>query len=241
MAMQSWACAGLVVLSATVAVVAQDATKSAPGNYRTQFENELVHVVRVHYGPNETVPVHEHPTSETVYVYLNESGVVEFHHIGNGNRVSRRRPTIAGSFRVSGGADEKHEVVNTTATPSDFLRVELKTDPGGATPPFFRDATKTYPTGDNVTDVRFVNEQMRITRVIVAPGKTLDQSTAAREPALLIALADATLSGFGPGRATATAAGQERWLDAGQQIRLTNTGSSPAPLLRIDFLTAPRR
>jgi hypothetical protein len=240
MAIRSWACAGLVGLSAAV-VMAQDATTSAPSSYRTQFENEFVHLVRVHYGPNETVPVHEHPTSETVYIYLNASGVVEFHHIGNGNRVSRRRPTIAGSFRVSGGADEKHEVVNTAAAPSDFLRVELKTDSGGAAPPFFRDATKTYPAGDNVTDVRFVNAQMRITRVIVAPGKTLDQSTAAREPALLVALEDATLSGFRPGGVSAIAVGQERWLDAGQQTRLVNGGSSPAPLLRIDFLTAPRK
>jgi hypothetical protein len=77
--------------------------------------------------------------------------------------------------------------------------------------------------------------------VIVAPGKTLDQSTAAREPALLVALEDATLSGFRPGGASAIAVGQERWLDAGQQTRLANTGSSPAPLLRIDFLTAPRK
>ncbi len=240
MAMRSWACAGLVMLSASV-VAAQDATKSAPGSYRTQFENEFVHVVRVHYGPNETVPVHEHPTSETVYIYLNASGVVEFHHIGNGDRVSRRQPTVPGSFRVSRGADEKHEVVNTTAAPSDFLRVELKTDSGGAAPPFFRETTKTYPAGDNVTDVRFVNEQMRITRLIVAPGKTLDQATAAHEPALLVALDDATLSGFRSGGVTTIAVGQERWLDAGQQMRLANTGSSPASLLRIDFLTAPRK
>jgi len=177
MTMRSGALAGLVLLSAT-AVAAQDATKSAPANYRTQFQNEVVHLVRVHYGPNEKIAVHEHPTSETVYIYLNRSGVVEFHHLAEG-RVARRQPTTAGAFRVSRGADETHEVVNTTAAPSDFLRVEFKTDPGRGSTPYLRDMPKTYPAGENATDERFVNQQMRITRLVVAPGKTLYQSAAA--------------------------------------------------------------
>ena len=229
----------MVALSATV-LTAQDATKSAPGAYRTQFENDFVHLIRVHYGPNEKVPVHEHPTAVTVYIYLNASGPVEFRHVED-KRVATRQPTTAGSFRVSRGGDEHHEAVNTTATPSDFMRVEFKTDPGGPGAPFFREAMKAYPATENATDVKFVNAQMRITRLIIAPGKTLDQSTAAREPALIVALTDGTLSGLRSDAATAIAAGQERWLDAGQQARLANTGTVLAELLRIDFLTAPRK
>lgn len=239
MTIRHFALATLVALPMTV-MAAQDATKSAPGAYRTQFENDFVHLIRVHYGPNEKVPVHEHPTSVTAYIYLNASGPVQFRHIEDGH-VANRRPTTAGSFRVSRGGDETHEVINMSATPSDFLRVEFKTDPGGAAPPFYREATKTYPAADNATDVKFVNQQMRITRLIVAPGKTLDQTTAAREPALIVALTDGPLSGLRPGNAAAIVAGQERWLDAGQQARLMNTGSAPAELLRIDFLTAPRK
>ena len=223
-----------------IALLAQDATKSAPGAYRSQFQNDFVHLVRVHYGPNEKVPVHEHPTSVTVYIYLNASGPVEFRHVED-RRVATRQPTTAGSFRVSRGGDEHHEVVNTTAAPSDFMPVEFKTDPGGGGTPFFREPMKTYPATENATDVKFVNAQMRITRLIVAPGKTLDQSTAAREPALIIALKDGTLSGLRPGAETAVAAGQERWVEAGQQVRLANTGAASCELLRIDFLTAPRK
>lgn len=228
-----------MALSTTV-LAAQDATKSAPQAYRTQFENEFVHLVRVHYGPNETVPVHEHPRSVTVYIYLNASGPVQFRHTGD-NRLATRRPTRAGSFRVSGGNDEKHEVVNTTAAPSDFLRVEFKTDPGGASSPFFREPMKNYPAGENAADVKFVNAQMRITRLVVAPGKTLEQSTTPRQPALLVALKDGMLSGFRSGDAAKITAGDEHWLDAGHDARLTNTGSVPAEVLRIDFLTAPRK
>ena len=56
-----------------------------------------------------------------------------------------------------------------------------------------------------------------------------------------VALKDGTLAGFQPAGVTPIAAGRERWLDAGQQLRLNNTGSAPAELLRIDFLTAPRK
>ncbi len=232
--------AAMVALSATVAT-AQDATKSAPGAYRNQFENDYVRLVRVHYGPNEKVPVHEHPLSVTVYVYLNASGPVQFRHVDASKRVATRQPTVAGSFRVSRGGDEKHEVVNTTAAPSDFLRVEFKTDAAGASSPFFRDTERSRATRENVTDVRFTNQQMRVTRLAVAPGQALDLATAAGEPALIVALADARLSGFRAGDAAAIAAGQERWLDAGGQARLVNPGTAAAELLRIDFLTAPSR
>jgi hypothetical protein len=239
MMMRNQVVAGMMVLSATV-LTAQDATKSAPGAYRAQFENDFVRIVRVHYGPNERVPVHEHPLSVTAYIYLNASGPVQFRHIADG-RVAIRQPTVPGSFRVSRGGDEKHEVVNTTAAPSDFLRVEFKSDPAGAAAPYFREAEKSYPAGENVIDVRFTNQQMRMTRLAVAPGKTLELSMAAGEPALIVALKDSTLSGFRSGDAVAIAAGQERWLDAGERPRLVNTGTAPAELLRIDFKTAPLR
>ena len=93
--------------------------------------------------------------------------------------------------------------------------------------------------GIQVIDVKFTNQQMRITRLAMAPGKTLDLSTASGDPALIIALNDSTLSGFRPGEAVAIAAGQERWMDASQQARLFNPGRAPAELLRIDFRTPP--
>src|SRR5678816_1287660 len=116
----------MLALSATV-LGAQHATVSAPGAYRTQFENDFVRVVRVHYGPNEKVPEHEHTPANTVYIYLNASGPVQFRHIKGATHIANRQPTVAGSFRVSRGGDETHEVVNMTATPSDFMRLEFKT------------------------------------------------------------------------------------------------------------------
>jgi len=98
------ALAAMMALAATV-LTAQDATKSAPGAYRTQFENNFVRLIRVHYGPNEKVPEHEHPVSVTAYIYLNASGPVLFRHIKGASHVATRQPTVPGSFRVSRGGN----------------------------------------------------------------------------------------------------------------------------------------
>ena len=238
MTIRSLAVALLAALTTTV-VSAQHATVSAPGAYRTQFENDFVRVVRVHYGPNERVPEHEHVAVNTVYIYLNASGPVQFRHIKGATHIANRQPTVAGSFRVSRGGPETHEVVNMSATPSDFLRLEIKTAPAGESP-FFREGQTRDPGAENLVDVKFTNRQMRITRLAVAPGKALDLSSARTEPALVVALKGATLSGFTTGAAAAPiAAGQERWMNAGDGARVANTGVAPAELLRIDFLTPP--
>jgi hypothetical protein len=239
MTMRGFAAVAIAALTTTV-VSAQHATVSAPGAYRTQFENDFVRLVRVHYGPNEKVPEHEHTPANTVYIYLNASGPVQFRHIKGATHVANRQPTVAGSFRVSRGGNETHEVVNMSATPSDFMRVEFKTDPAGEGA-FFRESGRRDPGAENVVDVKFTNRQMRITRLGIAAGKDLHVSAARTEPALVVALKNATLSGFAPGAAGALAAGQERWMNAGDETRLVNTGTAPAELLRIDFLTAPRK
>ncbi|MGE0447115.1 MAG: hypothetical protein AB7P99_17970 [Vicinamibacterales bacterium] len=229
------------VLASTVLVTAQHAVTQAPEAYRTQFENEWVHLVRVHYGPNAHIGVHAHPQLTTAYVYLNRSGPVRFEHTGAGHRVATRQPTIPGAFRIVGGGGESHEVVNTTATPSDFLRVEFKTRLGGGRAPFFRGRRGDYPTDRNTTDVQFTNSQMRVTRLILAPGGSIDLTTPEAQPALLLALSDATL---GVSRASSTdlelAVGQEHWIAPRQREQMTNTGPDPAELLRIDFLTPPQ-
>jgi len=51
-----------------------------PPNYKVILDNESVLVQRVHYGPHELVPLHDHPAVATVYVYLNHSGVVDIAH-----------------------------------------------------------------------------------------------------------------------------------------------------------------
>jgi hypothetical protein len=232
------------VLVAGVAAVAwgQDAVKTLPDSYKLQFENAWVKIVRVHYEPFAKLPAHTHTELATAYVYLNDSGPVIFKHVGTDYGPATRPPTRAGGFRLYRGLEELHEVENTSPLPSDFLRVEFKTDPKDPRSlrgKFFRE---TYPAGENFQKLQFENGQVRITRLVVAPGRSLELSASPAEPTLLIALSNAHIEASrsnAPAQVALTP-GQERWLDAGTREQLRNVGAEAAELLRFELKTGPK-
>jgi hypothetical protein len=68
-----------VFLSLFASVVfAQDPLTISPQAYKLELENEWVKVERVHYGPHEKIPAHDHPQRATVFVYLNDGGPIIF-------------------------------------------------------------------------------------------------------------------------------------------------------------------
>ena len=213
----------LISIAMTVGAAAQEGTATLPRNYQLRFENSWVKVTAVHYGPNEQLPGHTHTPNPSAYVYLNDAGPVIFRHVGGS--AATRPATKAGALRVYRGLEEVHEVANTTATPSEFLRVELKTE--GRDPATFRGKFERPPVSTEPI-IHVDHPQVRISRVWVEPGQQL-VIAAHTQPALVIALAP------GDGRA----AGQERWVAAGQSTTLANTGSSAIDFLRFDFKTRP--
>jgi hypothetical protein len=131
---------------------AQTSTVPLPPNYTTILDTPDFLVMRVHYGPHEFVPMHDHTAFPTIYVYLNDSGEVEIIHEGDGPGTLVRPPTHTGAFRIAPGAKERHSVRNLGDAPSDFLRIELKRIPpvdlrrvfrGEAPPQPFVPGTKT--------------------------------------------------------------------------------------------------
>jgi hypothetical protein len=100
-----------------------------PANYKTIFENADFLVMRVHYGPHEFVPMHDHSVYPTVFVYLNDSGAIRIDHEAPGVYSLQRPRTLTGAFRVSPLTKERHSITNLSDLPSDFLRVELKSIP----------------------------------------------------------------------------------------------------------------
>ncbi|HVF86889.1 MAG TPA: hypothetical protein VM866_04835, partial [Pyrinomonadaceae bacterium] len=150
-----------------VVAFSQDALKVAPHAYKLQFENEWVKVTRVHYGPREKVPTHNHTQWPAAYVYLNDAGPVIFRHVGWDHPELTRPPTKAGSFRLSPtlAVKETHEVENTTDIASDFLRVEFKTQPVNRKALRGRFHREDYPAGENFRKVQFENDQIRVTRL----------------------------------------------------------------------------
>lgn len=198
--------AALTAISAS----AQDPVKTLPGAYTLQLENAHVRVVRVHYGAGAKLAEHTHPAGTTVYVYLNDSDGVIFAHTGRSNRAVTRPAVTAGSVRIATGGEEHHTAENPASTPSDFLRIWLKTDGVGE-----RTMRRLSP-----ADQSFDNKQMRVTRLTVGASGRTSVEAPANQPALLIAVPS----------------GDTTWIDAGRQHDIT----TPGAYLRLDLLTSPR-
>ncbi|HEU4391683.1 MAG TPA: hypothetical protein VFV34_28100, partial [Blastocatellia bacterium] len=89
--------------------------------------------------------------------------------------------------------------------------------------------------------VQFENEQVRITRFVIAPRKTVDVSATAAEPALLVSIGTGALQGIGPQGKTRIRLemGKTAWLDAGRYEMLENPNDAPGELLQFEFKTKP--
>jgi hypothetical protein len=221
---------------------AQDPLKVAPQAYKLEFENEWVMVTRVHYAPYEKIPEHYHTERSSAYVYLNDGGPIIFKHVNLPYGDITRKETKAGSFRLYKGLKEVHAVENPTGVPSDFLRVEFKTEPvndQSLRGKFYREQ---YLPGENFCKMQFENEQIRITRLVIAPSASLDVSPNATEPALLVSLTPARFKARGQ-KSNATRIsleeGRTYWLSVNQQQQFENVGDSAAELLRFEFKTKP--
>lgn len=217
---------------AALSAAAQDGATALSQNYRTLLNNEQMEVVRVHYGPHEALPVHDHSHYPTVYVYLSNSGPVRFMHEGESPYTLMRRPVRKGWFRVSPGRIERHQVANLGSGASDFLRVECKHIPLGKIADEFRftrnpELTKTGATTD------YASPEMVIRRYIVVPGGT-EHIAAELQPELLIAFTPAIVREQGsPDQRMTT--GSVLWMKANANFELKPSGV-PAHVLAIRLL-----
>jgi hypothetical protein len=205
---------------------AVDAVTHLPEAYSLQFENEWVRVVRVHYAPNVTLPPHTHTKHGTAYVYLNDSGPVIFRHGGTDGGDVTRPPTKAGAFRLFRAVEEFHAVINTSDLPSDFLRVEFKTEAREATMLRGRFARIAAAPGDYPRQVQFENAQVRITRIMIGPGQQADLSTGT-EPALVVAVMPTA----------AMKAGDVRFIPARTAVSLDHAATTAGEVLAFELKT----
>jgi hypothetical protein len=221
----------LTAMLGTAAMAAQS-TLPLPSNYKTIFENPDLLVMRVHYGPQEFVPMHDHSAFTTVYVYLNDSGVVRIDHESGSEPSVNRPPTHTGAFRISPGVAERHSVKNLDDKPSDFLRVELKRIPADD----IKDAIRGPVPADLEpgTNTEFRDPALQIERVLCPPDAGC---IAAEKPdrSLLVAITpvDATVAG---GAVRSLQVGDVLWLASNEAVTL----SKDAQVLRISLLFARR-
>jgi hypothetical protein len=182
----------LLILSGPLSLAAQPTSFPLPPNYQTVVTTDTFKVIRVHYGPHEKVPVHDHPATPTVYVYLNNSGPVKIIHDETPPFTITRPPTHLGAFRVSPGRIERHSIENLSDLPSDFLRVELPHLRLGNKTLEFRgpapaDLTK------NIDATEFSSPHVTVLRVLCVTSTpcTIPLTTA---PSILVAFSDTSLT-----------------------------------------------
>ena len=212
-----------------VTACAQDPATAFPQNYRVLIDNPDVLVLHAHYGPHESLGVHDHSGRPTVYVYLNDSGPVRFVHQPEGLMLDRP-PTHTGGFRVSPGQPERHTLTNLSDRPSDYLRVELKQVPLGTIKQEFRKIAPQSPLVPGTT-VEFTNAQLTIERIVCeAPAPCA--LPASRTPSVVVAFSPVRVS-FHAKWQILSAASPVVWLRPGEAASARSADSTPAHLLRI--------
>jgi hypothetical protein len=228
----------LLALLAPAFSLAQRST-TLPPNYKTVLENSTFRIIRVHYGPHEKVPVHDHPDTPTVYVYLNNSGPIRIIHEEKDGTQSTlvRPPTHTGAFRVSPGMIERHSIENPGDIESDFLRVEL---------PHLRLGDKTLEfrgpapasLDHNLSATEFTSPRLSIRRILC-----VDQSPCTIQPApgssVIVAFSPTTIATNG--QTTKLGLGDVMAIAPHQTLQLSPTGAEPVHVLEVLVHNAPAK
>ena len=221
----------LLALLGPVVCAAQNSITPLPPNYKTILETRSFKVIRVHYGPHEKVPVHDHPDTPTVYVYLNNSSPVRLIHEENRGKPFTivRPPTQKGAFRVSPGSIERHSVENLGDIESNFLRVELPGLRLGDHTLEFRGQAPADLSHD-LSAVEFSSPRLTVRRTICADNSPC---SIAPSPAssVIVALSGSTISNAG--RKTTLGLGDVKAIAPHQSLLLSPTDAGPAHILQI--------
>jgi len=180
----------LLITGATL-LLSQDPYRVAGDHYHLAFENDWARATRVTYGPHDTAPVHNHPPNPvTVYVYVTDGGIMQFNHV-TGEHVAgltiERKPVKAGAIRVAHGAPETHTVKYLGDEPTEYARIELRTEPldrpvrDVRLPPYVFEKTP-------AAEQQFENGQLRIMRVRCEAGRPCPDSPHPSDPAAVVVL-----------------------------------------------------
>ncbi len=198
-----------MLLAAACPLAAQNPYTVAPNNYRLEFENESVRVSRASFAPGDKLPIHQHPAAPTVFVYLTDGGPIRFTHITPAF-TAERAPVQRGGIRFHTGAEETHEVEYLGDQPSEFLRIELKTERPDQASQHVRIAANDHKP--------FENRQLRISRAHCAGRESCGGSQYA---SVVVNLSDRSVAWFGAGG------------------NFINQKDDPALLIRVELKTQP--
>jgi hypothetical protein len=212
----------LLLACLAVFASAQDPYLAAGDHYHLVFENAWARASRVTYGPHETAPVHDHSLTPTaIYIYVTDGGEFRFKHMTGfkaAGTVITRPAVQAGAIRFAHSAPETHSVEYLGDTPTEYIRIELRTHARDLPirniriPPPVMDPAKSAILNE------FENGQVRILRVVCAAGEKCPASKNPDDPAIVTVMT-------GPDRGTV------RWSPKSEK--------GPLDEVRIELKTEP--
>lgn len=227
---------GLAIVLAVPAARAQslDPLIADPQHYHLEVENQWVRAIREHMGPNEKMPMHQHPPPGSVIVFLTD----RHNRLTSPEGASQELRNRAGDLMWS--APSTHRSENLTSNPFEAVQIEPRQPgkpPAGATPapPEKLDATVIDPQHYHV---EFENEYVRVIRVSIAPHEKLRQHTHPRTGAVLVHLTDQNMHltmADGTTRDSRYAAKQVRWVEPGIAHQDENVSDAPLRFIRIEL------
>jgi hypothetical protein len=193
-------------------VFAQDPFVVAATHYKREFENSLVRVSRVSYQAHDKAPMHDHPALPTVYVYTTDGGPIRFIHDKIG--VLTRPAVKAGWIRFPRPAKESHAVEYLGANPTEYLRIEVKTEPVDIPEHAVRLRPEPHA-ASSYARTQFENRQFRIVRLWCVTG--CPASAHPEDPAVVVAMGSHEVRWVGAGAAFP-------WDAAGDYVRIELKG-----------------
>jgi quercetin dioxygenase-like cupin family protein len=111
-------CTALMLAGVAQLAMAEDPVAVAPGQYKVEFEDEDVRVLRVMYGPGEKSAMHEHPDSVAVYLSGGRIRIT----LPDGRTGEPQVPPGQVMRHAAGG----HAIENLGDAPFELVLVELK-------------------------------------------------------------------------------------------------------------------
>src|ERR1700730_9974554 len=167
----------LAVVLAVPAARAQspDPLAADPQHYHLEVENQWVRVIREHMGPNEKMPMHQHPGPGAVIVFLTD----RHNRLTAPDGTSQELQNRAGDLMWS--VPSTHRGENLTNAPFEAVQIEprkpSKPPAGISATPAPLDKLDAPAVDPQHYHVELENEYVRVLRVNIGPHEKLRMHT----------------------------------------------------------------
>ena len=231
-----------VTVLATVGVMSAqslDPLVADPQHYHLELENQWVRVIRERMGPNEKMPMHQHPVPGSVIVFLTD----RHNRLTGQDGVSQELSNRAGDLMWSSASTHRSENLNNA--PFEAVQIEPRRPAnGGPARPAPTEKLDAVTIDPQHYHVEFENEYVRVIRVSIGPHEKLAMHKHPDTGAVLVQLTDQNLrltQADGTTHDSKYAAKQVRWVGPGIAHQDENLSDAPLKFIRIELKLAVDR